>query len=581
MTDYAISVDEFNSKIAAVQAASSAGTAQSAETGAAESLAGVQEILQGDKSYTTEISQLSRAESTGFINVKYPPAPCVAARGDGVTDDTAAIQAAINCLLSGNYSILFFPRGTYLISAPLNCYSNGRYVAIKGGSRHSSHIVATAEMDYMIKLWSDDAIFQVNLQDIRFDLGIYATIGIDAHKSGYGIFDDIAIFTSKKDSICIKLSGWCNRITNSIIYGDSDYDGNSFGIVPAIGILIDVNQSTNNLIIESNVFGLIGSAIKSNDYINDIHIQKNTFDIVGKILLSQHGLKNCSFKYNYCESCGGSNATIYDLEPCTYTKSTYTRTLHSPIILHEDTSMSTQYLTSIEIDNNQFANCHGQKLIAISGVKDFSFANNDFYSLSNNSPRYTYENVIYVFGIGIRNESKFYAENKYPSKISTLVTYDNNYDAYYTNNGTVLINTKNQDSSTLFTSKPRIKPKLSDADITDTQTITVNATTTLRIDYNLSAFDSKHPHKVILNVTKVTGTKIIYNAYEKIGNIRLVNSGNIITGTNVSGQIILSNERPDRNYSSFYLEILADGDITIDSVFLLVANNNKSIIQLI
>lgn len=49
-----------------------------------------------------------------FMNVKNPPAPLVAAKGDGVTDDTVAIQAMIN-YVNGKSNYLFFPAGTYSV----------------------------------------------------------------------------------------------------------------------------------------------------------------------------------------------------------------------------------------------------------------------------------------------------------------------------------------------------------------------------------------------------------------------------------------------------------------------------------
>jgi hypothetical protein len=53
------------------------------------------------------------------------------AKGDGVTDDTKAINAAIaaanncgqNCLSSSiKGTLVYFPPGTYLISSPINAY---------------------------------------------------------------------------------------------------------------------------------------------------------------------------------------------------------------------------------------------------------------------------------------------------------------------------------------------------------------------------------------------------------------------------------------------------------------------------
>lgn len=55
----------------------------------------------------------------GEINVKN-----FGAFGDGVTDDTAVIQAAINDLKQNNGGILFFPPGIYMISASLSMAGN-------------------------------------------------------------------------------------------------------------------------------------------------------------------------------------------------------------------------------------------------------------------------------------------------------------------------------------------------------------------------------------------------------------------------------------------------------------------------
>lgn len=50
-----------------------------------------------------------------FINVKNPPASLVAAKGDGIANDTTAIQAMIN-YVSGKKNYLFFPAGIYSVN---------------------------------------------------------------------------------------------------------------------------------------------------------------------------------------------------------------------------------------------------------------------------------------------------------------------------------------------------------------------------------------------------------------------------------------------------------------------------------
>lgn len=57
------------------------------------------------------------------------------AKGDGATDDTLAIQGAIN-YVAGNGGQVFIPSGTYMISTPLQINTNG--VALVGAARGSS-----------------------------------------------------------------------------------------------------------------------------------------------------------------------------------------------------------------------------------------------------------------------------------------------------------------------------------------------------------------------------------------------------------------------------------------------------------
>ncbi|MFC0588680.1 glycosyl hydrolase family 28-related protein [Novosphingobium aquiterrae] len=60
--------------------------------------------------------------------------------GDGVADDTAAIQAAINNVLTGQGSRLYFPRGTYKITAKLVIPVSYGW-AIEGASRLATRII--------------------------------------------------------------------------------------------------------------------------------------------------------------------------------------------------------------------------------------------------------------------------------------------------------------------------------------------------------------------------------------------------------------------------------------------------------
>ena len=71
----------------------------------------------------TGLSQLTRQENIVFpteanvVNVRHAP---YNAKGDGVTDDTLAIQTAIE---NNRGKLIYFPNGAYLVSNTLHCRS--------------------------------------------------------------------------------------------------------------------------------------------------------------------------------------------------------------------------------------------------------------------------------------------------------------------------------------------------------------------------------------------------------------------------------------------------------------------------
>ncbi len=82
-----------------------------------------------------------------FINVKDP---AYGAKGDGITDDTAAINSAITAAASGG--IIFFPFGTYIISSSL-IIDNDNIALVGQGQRGSAatiQVAATSDPTYAL-----------------------------------------------------------------------------------------------------------------------------------------------------------------------------------------------------------------------------------------------------------------------------------------------------------------------------------------------------------------------------------------------------------------------------------------------
>jgi hypothetical protein len=77
-------------------------------------------ILQSNIDFNG-FSIVNAGSTVGYANVKLPPYNAV---GDGVTDDSAAIQAAINAAYEVGGGTVFFPKGIYLCNGPFDATTN-------------------------------------------------------------------------------------------------------------------------------------------------------------------------------------------------------------------------------------------------------------------------------------------------------------------------------------------------------------------------------------------------------------------------------------------------------------------------
>lgn len=147
------------------------------------------------------------------INVKSPPAPLVAAKGDGVTDDTAAIKAIIDYVFAAGGGVVFFPPGTYKLMSSLIIKSNVHLIGCGVSTiLDFSSIVSGSG----VKFDSGAYVSGVTLESFVIKCAL-TVIGLDmsgtiAHNRVDNVFRSLQI-TGCDTGISMSYS-WCNLFEN-------------------------------------------------------------------------------------------------------------------------------------------------------------------------------------------------------------------------------------------------------------------------------------------------------------------------------------------------------------------------------
>lgn len=117
-----------------------------------------QELARGDGSLVSVRSPLAEAVSRSLSGklAELVSVKDFGAVGDGLSDDTAAIQAAIDAVGAVDDGVVFFPTGKYRITTSLNL-TNGR-VSLKGSSsnRNDSVLVGDTGENFAIDMTGSD-----------------------------------------------------------------------------------------------------------------------------------------------------------------------------------------------------------------------------------------------------------------------------------------------------------------------------------------------------------------------------------------------------------------------------------------
>lgn len=206
------------------------------------------------------------------------------AKGDNSTDDTAAIQKAID-----ENNTIYFPPGTYLISKPLvinkswvKIYGAGTYnAAIKKTTTDGINVTRTFD-DETVDFSTINSIFDLipnNNQNISYvnivNLACSsASMAIYAQYATYCTFEKIRISNINNFA---QIGGWVNRVKEINAFGTSNF---SMIVINAIGISICDFYCNNATLSLNNSTGTLINCICDNGVPSFLGVKSN-FVMIG------------------------------------------------------------------------------------------------------------------------------------------------------------------------------------------------------------------------------------------------------------------------------------------------------------
>lgn len=246
------------------------------------------------------------------------------AKGDGVTDDTEAVQKALDAS-----SLVYIPDGTYMI----NGTNAGWGYQHQGGIRPNSNTTIVLSSDAVLKCIPNDTGFYniIGLEGVKnVNISGGKIIGdVDEHKGTSGEFGfGIGIFEC--EDICVKSIEISKCWGDGIIFDSNDMlTGENNNIVIDNCVIHDCRRQgisvtiggKNNRITGCHIYNISGTAPKAG-----IDIEPNSETPISNILIygcTIHGTDGASIILNRVENCLVSNCNLERINHYVYSKNNF------------------------------------------------------------------------------------------------------------------------------------------------------------------------------------------------------------------------------------------------------------------
>jgi len=275
--------------------------------------------------------------------------------GDGTTDDTTTIQAAIDAAGAGG--VVLFPDGTYLITSALSITSTQGGITLQGTGKWNGSIIqkgGNCDMLVIGSLANEVTIRSLTLKGVK---GTYTGDGITIDDAYRWHLEDVLVDSCEGDGLEVTAS-WQGLIencqfanngsagvrlqwddpdaSNSVnMYGCWINDNTSWGVITSHATCFNMNGCT----IEDNAGGGIQVYMGYEATIHSCYFEGNTGEAIEVYAADRVGIRNCHINADtygvVIKNDGADYALACEVSSCYITASTKTILLYASCELLE------------------------------------------------------------------------------------------------------------------------------------------------------------------------------------------------------------------------------------------------------